>query len=207
MIVIDEDSSDSLNIAVKFLREKKLISFATDTVYGIACDASSEEAVDKIFKIKNRQANKPIAIFLNDLEQAKNFFDFNIYSDRIAKKFMPGPITLVLEVNNSAKNILAKNLNSIDNFIGFRIVNLSFISNLLKAFGRPLAVTSANLSQEPSSIRAIDVKKYFFDEDILLIDGGICKEKISSTVVKVDNNKVEIIRNGAIDKKNIYENI
>lgn len=200
MKIIHEENPQALELAVAALRSGKIISFSCDTVYGIAADACNSKAVDGLYKLKNRDQKKPIAIFLQSLDEAKRLFYFDKNSEKLAEQFLPGALTLVLKTRPEAANILASNLNQNgDNFLGFRIIDLPFVKNLLAKFGGVLAVTSANLSNEEAAISADEVKKNLSNSDLeLLIDGGISQQKISSTVVKVDDGKVSILRHGAV---------
>ena len=128
MRIIDQKKSDAVEVAIDFLQRGKVICFATDTVYGVAVDATNPMAVERLYQLKNREKNKPIAIFLKDLKSAKKLFIFNDLAEEIVDKYTPGGITIILKTTNFAKKILAKNLNNIDNdFIGFRIVDSFFI--------------------------------------------------------------------------------
>jgi L-threonylcarbamoyladenylate synthase len=199
MIIIKEENPESIKLAVNFLQEGKLIAFATDTIYGIACNASNEKAVEELYKIKNRQKNKPIAIFPKNLNQAKEILKFDDLANKTADKFLPGALTMVLERKENSKIKLASNLNqNNDNFLGFRLVDKKFIQDLLNEFDGILAVTSANISNDSAAISAKEVKDYFYNQDILIIDGKITKHKIASTVIKITNNKLEILRQGAV---------
>lgn len=209
MRIIKEDNLEAIDIAIRELEDGNIISFATDTVYGIAADASNPKAVESIYKLKKRSQNKPIAIFLKDIKKAKQIFIFDELSEKIAENFMPGSVTLVLKVKNKNNRNLAKNLNyNDDNFIGFRIVRTNFLENLFEKFNGVLAVTSANISDRRSSICAQEVYDSFKDNtDItksseilsVIFDGGNLENRLSSTVIKSYNNKCEIIRHGKLD--------
>jgi L-threonylcarbamoyladenylate synthase len=191
--------SQPIDLANNHLRAGKIISFATDTVYGLAVDASNFSAVEDLYKIKNREKNKPIAIFLKNLEEAKKIFYFDETAEKISAKFLPGSLTLVLKTRPQATSLLASNLNQNDDgFLGFRILDQKFTQDLLEKFGGIIAVTSANPAGEKPAINSAEVKKYFGNL-ALLIDGGICEKKIASTVVKISNNKIEILRQGSVN--------
>lgn len=206
MKIIEENHQDSLKIALDFLKNKKAIIFATDTVYGLAVDASSFEAVENLYKIKKRDLKKPIAIFVKNLEKAKEIFDFDKKSLKIANKFLPGPLTMVLRVKNKEKFQLSSNLTNSE-FLGFRIVDKKFINNLFNHFDGALAVTSANISNQKDSNLIQEVVEYFSDLDILVVKSDE-KDRIEkpSTVVKIDNEKIEILREGSISKE-LLENL
>lgn len=196
-----ESDKNAVKEAADQLKSAKVISFATDTVYGFAVDASSKNSVDELYKLKKRDKKKPIAIFLSKKEDAKKYFEISEKEEKIIENFMPGAITLVVKKRSDVKN-LAQNLNLNDDYIGFRIVKSDFLEKLLAEFGGALAVTSANISGANSTISADEVFAGFSEnKDLLLIDGGICKEKIPSTVVKIENNSVIILREGAVNSE------
>jgi L-threonylcarbamoyladenylate synthase len=201
MLVVKESDGDAIELACKFLRAGKIISFASDTVYGIAVDASNFKAVAALYEIKNRDPKKPIAIFVQNLAIAEKIFFFDEKSEKIAKNFLPGSLTLVLKTRKEAWSFLASNLNqNDDNFLGFRIVRNDFIEKLLKNFGGILAVTSANKSNQEAAVNATEVEKYFATSKLsLLVDGGSSKQKIPSTVAKIFDKKITILRQGLTD--------
>lgn len=194
MKIINENDENSVAIAIDFLQKNKVISFATDTVYGVAVDARKTEAVEELYKIKNRQKNKPIAIFVENIDIAKEIFEIDEFAKEVMNKFCGQPLTIVVKKRFDGKIKLAKNLNENDDFLGFRIVESEFIKKLLLEFKAPIAVTSANETAKPSAISANEVEEYFKNDDILLIDGGICKIKKPSKVIKIYDKKFEILR-------------
>jgi len=197
MLVIDQKNPNAINIAIDFLQKGKVICFATDTVYGVAVDATNPKAVDRLYQLKNREKNKPIAIFLKDLEIAKKIFIFNDLAKKIAQKYMPGRITVILKTTNFGKKILAKNLNNNDDdYIGFRIVDSYFIEKLFEKYNGILAVSSANKAFEDPCSSASAVKKNLKNLDLLI--SGKKTSKISSTIVKIDNDKLILIRQGKL---------
>lgn len=200
MQIINQNNQEALALAAKMLRAGKAISFATDTVYGIAVDATKESAVELLYSLKKRDLKKPIAIFVRDILTAQKIFFFDEISKKIADKFFPGSLTLVLKQRPQSEIKIAKNLNSdVQNFLGFRIVNSDFVKKLMAEFDGILAVTSANIAGEPSAVSAEEVKKYFANSNLsLIIDGGKLVEKNISTVVKVVDQKIQILRHGVI---------
>jgi L-threonylcarbamoyladenylate synthase len=205
MKVIKESDSQAVEIACQFLKEGKLIVFATDTIYGVAADASNEKAVATLYQLKERELNKPIAIFLKNIHIAKKLFIFDDLLEKVAKKHLPGPLTIVAELRDDPSTPLAKNLNPNNNSLGFRIVDRTFINHLLEEFNGVLAVTSANISGQNVAQNLADIQKYFCQENKdpkldLMIDSGDSKANGASTVVKISNNKMEILRHGFISE-------
>ena len=197
MLVIDEKKSNAVDVAIDFLQKGKVICFATDTVYGVAVDATNSKAVDGLYKLKKRDKNKPIAIFLKNLESAKKLFIFNDLASEIVEKYMPGDITAILKTTDYAKKILAKNLNNNDNdFIGFRIIDSYFVQKLFEKYNGILAVSSANEVSQNPCISANLVKKNLKNLDLLI--AGKKTSKLSSTIVKIVDNELTLIRQGKL---------
>ena len=197
MLVIDEKKTNAIDLAIDFLQKGKVICFATDTVYGVAVDATNPKAVEGLYKLKKRDKNKPIAIFLKNLESAKKLFIFNDLANEIVKKYMPGDITVILKTTDFAKKFLAKNLNNNDNdFIGFRIIDSYFVQKLFEKYNGILAVSSANEASQNPCISASSVKKNLKNLDLLI--AGKKTSKISSTIVKIVENELILIRQGKL---------
>lgn len=207
MKIIKEADSNAISEAIKTLKSGGIISFATETVYALACDAGNDDAVKKLYHIKQRQKNKPIALMVKDLTTIKKNFILNKEEEIVADKFMPGAITLILQKKDS-DNQLSNLINEGSNMFGVRIPNHQFTLSLLKNFNDLIAATSSNISNQQPSINASDVISYFNNEIDLLIDGGICTQKIASTVVKINGKQnIEILREGLITKNQILESI
>ncbi len=196
MLKIKESDPAALNLACEALHAGKIISFATDTVYGLAVDACNFKAVEALFALKKRDPKKPVAIFLKDLDAAKKIFYFDKVAEKIAEKFFTDSLTLILEVKPQAASSLASNLNLNDEkFLGFRIVNHNFVKNLLDKFGGILAVTSANPSEKKAATSAAEVEEYFANTNLdLLVDGSKSKNQTASTVIKILDGKPQVLR-------------
>lgn len=197
MLVVNEKDPNAATLASEFLHHGKVISFSTDTVYALAADASNFRAVETLYQIKNRDPKKPIAIFVKDLDAAKKIFFFDKKAEEIAKKFLPGALTLVLETRDEAFSYIASNLNrNSDNFLGFRVVDNFFVKELFKKFDGILAVTSVNISGATAATNPDEIKNTLPNID-LLIEGEISHQP-ASTVAKIIDNKITILRQGPV---------
>lgn len=209
MKLIDEKDPQSLEKAVNVINNGGLISLNCDTVYGIAADAKSHTATQKIYDIKGRSSLKPLVIFLPNISTAKEIFYFNEIAEKIAQEFLPGNLTMILKTKNNIDKNLIRNLNvkatnSGDFYIGFRIIENSFMRNLLEKAGKILAVTSANPSGKESATTAQQLYDYFTNNEIaLVINNGESDDQIASTIVKISDDKVEILRIGSISEQEI----
>lgn len=200
-MIISQYQQNAINFAISQLQNQKVIAIPTDTVYGLAVDASSFEGVEKIYELKKRDNQKPIAIFVQNLTMAKEIFQFNQLAEKIANLYMPGKITMILNVKENHFN-LAKNLNYNNSTIGFRYVNSFFMAKLLEIYQKPLAVTSANISGFEVAKSAHDIAKIFNLE--LIIDNEETCNNLASTVVEITKDSYKILREGEV-KINIAE--
>jgi L-threonylcarbamoyladenylate synthase len=195
-MIISQYNQDAINFAFQKLQQQKIIAIPTDTIYGLAVDATNYKAVEKLYKLKKRDNNKPIAIFVQNLAMAKEIFAFNQLAEKIATLYMPGKITMILNVKKNNFN-LAKNLNYYHKTIGFRYVDSFFMQKLMHYYQKPLAVTSANISGCEVAKSAQDIAKIFTDLE-LIIDNEEVINNIASTVVEVVENNFKILRQGYV---------
>ena len=197
MSIISQDNNQAVLKAMEFLSNGKVIGIPTDTVYGLAVDATNPIAIENLYNLKKRDKNKPIAIFLKNIEQIEKLFMIEEITANLIKKHLPGKLTIVARTNDEAKNKLAKNLNENNqDFLGFRVVDNFFIKKLFDKFDGILAVTSANISGDKIANSADEIKKIFPKLD-LIIAGDVANSGASS-VVKVENGKLITLRAGTI---------
>ena len=172
---------NTLEVVVKALRHGKIIVCPTDTVYGLVCDATKKEAVQRLFKIKGRPAGKPIPIFVKDINMAKRLAHINGRQEDFLRKHWPGRVTAVLKSRNKLPKILGA-----ERSIGLRIPSYKFINDMLLEINCPLTGTSANISGKPSCWDVNDIVKQFkrrkFKPDLILDAGHLPKRKPSKVV-------------------------
>ncbi|MDE1876188.1 MAG: threonylcarbamoyl-AMP synthase [Thaumarchaeota archaeon] len=173
------------------------VVFPTDTVYGIGCDPRNQDAVNKIYKIKGREKIKQLPVLAYSKKDIANIAFFDEMSEKIADKFWPGPITLILQVKDKK---IEKAL-SLKDKIAVRVPNHPCVLALLEKC-RLLVGTSANFSGEPSFSDSKEVASKFSGYDILL-DGGQITNSYESTIVEVVNNKLKIVREGKIKMESL----
>ncbi len=210
MEIIKSDKT-GIELAVKYLRAGGSVVYPTDTAYGLGVDANNLSAVRKLYKIKERAQKQPIHIIVSDFKMAKRYAKFNKLDEALFKKLMPGPLTIVSEMRNT-KNKSWNILSGGTGTIGVRVPNNKIALQLVKKLGRPITATSANPSAHKSggttpysiqdSSNQFKNKKYQPD---LFLDGGKLPTRKPSTIVKVEKNKVKILRAGPITKKQIME--
>ncbi len=194
-MIISQYHQDSVNLAMQQLKQQQVIAIPTDTIYGLAVDATNFEAVEKLYALKKRENQKPIAIFVQNLAMAKEIFAFNELAEKLANLHMPGKITMILPAKENSFN-LATNLNYHHKTIGFRFVDSFFVQKLLQSYQKPLAVTSANISGFEVAKSAQDITK-IFDLELIIDNEKICSNT-ASTVVEITENNFKILRQGEV---------
>tara|TARA_X000001036_G_C20593782_1_gene771970 strand:- start:143 stop:1102 length:960 start_codon:yes stop_codon:yes gene_type:complete len=185
----------TLNKTVKVLNKNRLVSLPTETVYGLAGNAYSRVAVEKIFKLKKRPKRNPIIIHYLDIQQAINDVVVNSNFKKLYKKFCPGPLTFILKKNKKSKinSLAGAKLKT----IAVRFPNHRVIRSILKNISYPLAMPSANISSSISPVCAEDVYEEFKKKIQLIVDGGNSKVGIESTVIDL-TEEPKILRPGII---------
>lgn len=178
--------------AYETVKKGGVIAFPTDTVYGIGCDPYNQDAVNKIYKIKGREKMKQLPVLAYSKKDIKEIAFFDEISEKIADKFWPGPITLILKVRD--KKI--EEALGLKGKIAVRVPNHPCVLDLLKKC-RLLVGTSANFSGQSSFDDSKEISSKFSGYDALL-DGGRISDSVESTIVEVVGNELKIVREGKI---------
>lgn len=179
-----------------------IVIFPTETVYGIGASALSEKAINKVYKVKKRPLEKAVNIMVSDIEEIEKYAIIkNDLERKIIEKFMPGEITIILD----KKDDFGKGFTEKDT-IGVRIPNSKIALEILREVKMPLIVTSANISNHPSITNPDDLDIFSKSVDVI-VDGGIIEKGIPSTIVRIDNDEICILREGKITKKQIENEI
>lgn len=201
----DVIKDDELDEIVDIIKRDGIVVFPTETVYGIGGNALSENVIKNIYNIKKRPQEKALNILVKNKEEIKKYaYISNELEEEIIDKFMPGPITIILKKRKSQiPDLLTGN----NDTIGIRIPDNHIVKKILEKCNFPIAAPSANISGKPSSIRLEDIKPDFDGKVDAFIDGGKCKQNISSTIVKVIDGNIKILREGIISIKDINEKI
>lgn len=189
--------SNGIKTAIKFIKDGGIIIFPTDTVYGIGCDPYNKDAVGKIYRIKNREKGKPFPVLGFSKKHLERIASFNDKANKIAKKFWPGQLTLILPLKDEK---LRNSMNLIDK-VAVRIPDNDCVLSILKNCDF-LVGTSANISGIKSFTDPDVCEKNVSGYDVFIDDGKISSQG-ESTVVEINENKVEIRRVGSISKEEI----
>jgi len=197
---IYKPNSRNLRKAKKIIDNNNVIGLPTETVYGLAGNAYSNNAIKKIFKLKKRSPINPLIIHYKKLEDIKNDAIYNRSLIKLYKAFCPGPITFVLK--KKSKSGLSKIATAGKKTVAIRFPSHRVAQNILKIINKPLAAPSANISTKLSPTCAKDVFDEFGKKIKIILDGGKCKIGLESTIVDL-TGKPSILRPGKITKEKI----
>ena len=186
--------------AVKYLNKNECIGIPTETVYGLAANAYSDKATDKIFKLKKRPRKNPLIVHYYNLKDLKNDCKIDNQFLCLYSKFCPGPITFVLELKEKSK--ISNNVTNNKSTIAVRFPKHKVTRKLLKNLNFPLAAPSANISKSISAVCKTDVIEEFGNKIKFVLDGGKSKEGLESTIVSLVGNQ-KILRLGSLDRSKI----
>lgn len=192
--------NNNIEEAAKMIKEGGVVLFPTETVYGIGANALNDDAVKKIFIAKGRAQDNPLILHISDMEMlskiAENISELE-YS--LMDAFWPGPFTIVLNKKNGIANIATCNGDT----VGVRMPSNKMAHDLIKSSKLPIAAPSANISGRPSGTNLQDIIEELRDKVDYILDGGESDIGLESTVVRVIDNEVRILRPGKITKEDI----
>ena len=195
-------SSTSLEKIINAFHEGKIICIPTDTVYAISCDATNDKAIQCIYNIKRRSLNKPLPIFVSDMDMATKYGKFHSKELLFAKKFWPCPLTIILQKteNSYLPSILIK-----EGKIGIRIPDKALIQKICTSIKKPIIATSANIASKTNINSVDDIEKEFCDKVDLIIRNDNDNQNLTpSTIIEfTGDNSYRIIREGRISKSEL----
>lgn len=212
-VVIDlrlaEDLRDVVHRAVQALVEGRLVVFPTETVYGIAANALDASAVARLCEAKGRKAGHALALAVKGLDEALDYVpNLSRLGRRLARRCWPGPVTLVVE-NDHPDSLLYRLPPEVQTAvaptktIGFRVPGHEFFLETLRYLAGPLVLTSANLSGQPEATTGREAASALGDRVDVVLDDGPCRYGQASSVVKVMNNHLEVLRVGVVPEKTL----
>jgi len=191
----------SIADAARLIREGELVAFPTETVYGLGGDATNERAVAKIFEAKGRPQFNPLISHVLDAGEARRLVQWSETADRLASRFWPGPLTLVLpRAEDSPIALLATA--GLDT-AAIRAPAHPMAQALIRAAGRPIAAPSANRSGAVSPTRAEHVAESLGNRVRLILDGGPCNVGLESTVLDLTTSTPTLLRPGGATREAI----
>ncbi len=199
-MAIFEANEENLSKAAEVLRSGNLVSFATETVYGLGANALSSEACEKIFAAKKRPHYDPLIVHIASIDQLDSVVaDFPPNAQIAAEAFWPGPLTMVLPKNEQIPNLITSKLPT----VAVRIPAHPVAHSLLKKAALPIAAPSANPFGYLSPTQAIHVEEQLGDSIPMILDGGDCECGVESTIIDFSGDTPILLRHGGIPIEDI----
>lgn len=191
-----------LGYATRLILAGKVVAFPTDTFYGLGADPFNLAAVSEVFRIKRRASDRPLPLLVGSLEQAVVLAkDPPPVFFKLAEKFWPGPLTLVLPASRLVPLKVTANTGK----VGLRWPRAPLAVALITAVARPLTGTSANLAERPACSLAAEVDEQIGDDLPLILDGGPTPGELASTVVEIAGERARILRPGGVPESELKE--
>ena len=190
------DEKEKLKIK-QVLEDGGVIAFVTDTVWGLGCLPKCEEAVKKIYEIKNRDLKKPLILMSYDIYPLIKYVDYiPKTAQKLIKQYFPGALTVVLNKSEETPDYITSNLST----VGIRVPNNEVFSEICEVIeGHVLATTSANLSSQPPALNYEQAVQYIGkDVDYVVKDYGSAAQGTASTVVGVTEEGIKVFRQGDV---------
>lgn len=195
----EKPDSEKLGRAAEVVKSGDLVVYPTETVYGIAADASSDEATAKVFKAKARPLEKPISVAVDSLSMAYYVGKVTSQEEILIEEFLPGPLTVLVETRPAVSEILSAGTGK----IGIRVPDNSAALELIKTVGGPITSTSANVSGNPAPARLDEAIDQLENHVELALDVGELPIGEPSTVVDVTGEDIRILREGPVSESDI----
>lgn len=200
LIDIHLEPKRAIDVACDVLASGEPVVIPTETVYGLAADATNPAAITRIYEVKGRPRFNPLIAHMSGLDMALQHAEFDPLSLELARKFWPGPLTLVLPLREESPihELCTAGLPT----VGVRVPE-GFAGGLIAAFGRPLAAPSANTSGRISPTSAAHVEADLGGKIRLILDGGASGVGVESTIIKVEDGVARLLRPGGLDVASI----
>lgn len=195
------DSGDIMKEIIDVINNDGIVIMPTDTIYGIVAKATNEDVIKRVYSLKRRDDRKPMLILVSDNEMLKDYVSsINELEQTLIDNLWPGPLTIIFDKKNIS-DLLTGGLPT----VGIRIPNNKEMFDIISSVGVPLLSTSVNLSGEKSATCVSNINKTMLDNVDFVYDNGECND-VPSTIIRVVNGEVKILREGIISKEKI-ENV
>ncbi|MGI9495704.1 MAG: L-threonylcarbamoyladenylate synthase [Mariniblastus sp.] len=204
-----EDPRDIVHQAVEALSAGKIIAIPTETVYGLAASALHPEAVKRLVEIKGRSKDKPLAFAIKSADDALDYVpNMSCIARRVARRSWPGPITLVLDTDHPDSVIhrlepSVREATIPEGTVGLRVPDHELTLQIMRLCAGPIVLTSANLSGDSPAINGVEVRDKVGEHIDLILDDGPAKFGQASSVVRIKDNEIDVLRTGLVDEATI----
>jgi len=194
-------SEEELDLVAEDIMKGELVVYPTETVYGVGANIFDEAAVKKLYIAKNRPFDMPLSVAVSDKSMAEKIAFVDERAGKLFDAFLPGPLTIIIKKRPNVPDIVT----SMSNKVGIRIPDHQVPISIIKRTGVPIITTSANVHSHPDAVRMEEAEKDLGAHVKTYIDCGPCTLGKPSTIVWLMGKKMEIVRQGAITKKQIED--
>lgn len=197
-------NEEGIKEAAEEIKKGNLVLFPTETVYGIGANALDAEAVKKIFIAKGRAQDNPLIVHVSSIEMVEKIVkEITPLEKKLMEKFWSGPLTIIFKRKSEKiiPNVVTANLDT----VGIRMPSNKIAKKLIQEAGVPIAAPSANISGKPSGTKVDDIIEELDGKVQYILDGGFTDIGLESTVIKIDNEVIDILRPGKITKEELEE--
>lgn len=192
-------SQDILVKIIDCLNQGGVICFPTETVYALSCDANNQEAINRIYQIKQRPITKAFAVLVDSIDMAKHYVEINNFAENFIEKHSPGPVSYVLPLKKNAELAPCFVRNTT---LAFRIPDHKIAQDILRNYGKALVGTSVNVSSQASAVTFQDVPESMKKSiDLLIDEDDSIASGISSTIFDLSSKDIRVLREGEVDLK------
>ncbi|MCK5593765.1 MAG: threonylcarbamoyl-AMP synthase [Candidatus Aenigmarchaeota archaeon] len=199
IVTVDKNNPDKqvLSRAAKIIKDGGLVIYPTDTAYAVGADLTNIDALHKLNSAKMRPDEKNYTAIVADIDMAERFCHLNQSETKLVNKFMPGPLTLATLKKDNVPDKIHKT------YFTFRIPDCVIAKEIAQLSDTAITATSANISGERTAYSIDEISPALKGKVDLILDAGTLEKKKVSTICKVENNKVIMLREGAVPEKEI----
>lgn len=202
VVLNKENIKEVVAQAVEVLKKGGSVIYPTETCYGIGVDATNQEAVDRLYEYKGFRGQKPFSMAVTNRDMAEDYVEINEIADNLYNNYLPGPVTVV---SNSLGKV-AKGVESSWGTVGIRIPDHNVPIEIVKAYGKPITATSANVSYKPVAYTIESLLKNTPKKSLkyidLIIDAGQLPKNVPSTILDTTMNSLTVLREGKVEFEN-----
>ena len=182
---------------INTLKDGKLVIMPTDTIYGIIGDATNEDVINKVYKVKERPHDKPLLILVSNFSMLHELVtEIPKETEKIINKFWPGPLTILFKKSSKVSDALTAN----SALVAIRMPKDKRLLNIMNHLNRPLISTSANISSHDAITNPNQLEEKMKEKIDLIVDEGTVNNE-ASTLITIVNGKIEILREGSLTEK------
>lgn len=192
---LENPHNRSIQKAVNALENMELVIYPTDTIYGIGCSINKKQAIESIYRLKGKSKFEPMSIICASIQQASNYARISNFAYKILRRCFPGPFTVILEASREIPKLMLSRRKE----IGIRIPDNNVTTELVNALGHAILNTSVNIDGNEILNDPVVIAERLRGKVGIMLDAGILSDAQESTVIRLVDDQVEVVREGKGD--------